>query len=165
MMFFLIGVSNGFGQSQEVQQLLLNVEKLAQFKQILSDMKRGYEILSQGYNVIKNISEGSFSLHESFLNALYQVSPTVRKYKKIGGIVELQLKVVGQYKRGFNQFTTSGQFTVEEINYLSGVYGRVISESLNNLDDLSMVITAGKTRMSDAERLSAIDRIYGEMEY
>jgi hypothetical protein len=162
--FFFVGVGNGFGQSQEVQQLLLNVEKLAQFKQILSDMKKGYEILSQGYNVIKNISEGNFNLHETFLNALYQVSPTVRKYKKVGGIVELQLKVISQYKKGFNQFKASGQFTVDEINYLSKVYSRLVNESVKNLDDLTMVLTAGQTRMSDEERLAVIDRIYAEME-
>ena len=41
MVFLFAGAGNCFGQSQEVQQLLLNVEKLAQFKQILSDMKKG----------------------------------------------------------------------------------------------------------------------------
>ena len=57
-------------QSAEIQQLLLNVEKLTQFKQILSDMKKGYQILEGGYNTIKDISEGNFSLHKAFLDGL-----------------------------------------------------------------------------------------------
>lgn len=152
------------GQSHEVQQLLLNVTKLEQFRQILSDMKKGYEILSQGYNVIKNISEGNFNLHETFLDALYQVSPTVRSYRKVAGIIELQIKIVDQYRKGFARFKASEQFTVEEIDYLSRVYGRLVNESIKNLDDLATVITARQTRMSDDERLSAIDRIYADME-
>ena len=32
-------------QSDEVQQLLLNIEKLAQFKKILKNMKNGYQII------------------------------------------------------------------------------------------------------------------------
>ena len=44
-------------QSTEIQQLLLNVEKLAQLKKILSNMKKGYEIVSNGYNTIKDISK------------------------------------------------------------------------------------------------------------
>ncbi|MGY4383932.1 preprotein translocase subunit YajC [Pedobacter sp. UYP24] len=54
-------------QSTEVQQLLLNVEKLSQLKNILSDMKKGYTIVTNGYNAVKNISQGNFSLHEVFL--------------------------------------------------------------------------------------------------
>ena len=44
----LLGVFPAFrasAQADEIAQLLLNIEKLAQFKQILSDMKKGYEIL------------------------------------------------------------------------------------------------------------------------
>ena len=63
-----------FSQTDEAQQLLLNVEKLAQLKQILKDMYKGYEIVSKGYNTIKNISEGNFDLHKVFLDGLMQVS-------------------------------------------------------------------------------------------
>jgi hypothetical protein len=82
----------GFGsrvsaQSTEVQQLLLNVEKLSQFKNILRDMKTGYQIISTGYNAVLDISKGNFSLHETFLDGLMAVSPEVRKYHKIAGIV------------------------------------------------------------------------------
>lgn len=159
-----IGAGKVSAQSQEVQQLLLNVEKLAQFKQILSDLKKGYDILSKGYGVIKDISEGNFNLHKTFLDALFEVSPTVRKYKKIAGIVDFQIRLTQQYKSAFNRFKAGGQFTVEEINYLSRVYERLFDESLQNLDDLTMVITAGKMRMSDEERLAVIDRIYADME-
>ncbi|MFM9709652.1 hypothetical protein, partial [Streptomyces galilaeus] len=40
------------------------------------------------------------------------------------------------------------------------VYGNLFNESLKSLDELSMVITSGKLRMSDDERLQAIDKIY-----
>jgi hypothetical protein len=40
------------------------------------------------------------------------------------------------------------------------VYDHLVNASLRNLDDLTMVVTDSKLRMSDAERLTAIDRIY-----
>lgn len=46
----------GHAQSAEIQQLLLNVEKLSQLKNILTDMKKGYTIISNGYNSVKNIA-------------------------------------------------------------------------------------------------------------
>lgn len=151
-------------QSYEVQQLLLDVEKLAQFKQILSDMKKGYEVLTKGYNTIRNLSEGNFNLHDAFLSALWEVSPAVRKYKKITQIIDMQIRLTKNYKTAFSRFKASEQFTIKEIDYLSRVYGRLFDESLRHLDDLTMIITAGKMRMSDQERLAGIDRIYSEME-
>src|SRR5690606_13782078 len=64
-------------QTEEIAQLLLNVEKLAQFKQILTDMKKGYDILNGGYRTVKQLTEGNFSLHRVFLDGLMEVSPAV----------------------------------------------------------------------------------------
>jgi len=147
-------------QSTEIQQLLLNVEKLAQLKKILSNMKKGYEIVSNGYNTIKDISKGNFNLHEAFLDSLMQVSPTVRKYKKIGEIIIFQTQLVKEYKSAFRRFDASKLFNANEIKYMDNVYSNLFTKSVQNLDELSMVITAGKLRMSDDERLNAIDRIY-----
>lgn len=153
----------GFSQSQEVQQLLLNVEKLAQFKKILNNMYTGYKVLYKGYTTIKDISEGNFDLHRNFLDGLLQVSPAVRKYKRIADIVSYQVRIVKEYKAAFNQFKQDKQFTGDEIDYLGKVYGNLFDASLKSLDELAMVITAGKLRMSDDERLQAIDRIYSEV--
>jgi len=150
-------------QSTEIQQLLLNVEKLAQLKKILSNMKQGYEIVSNGYNTIKDISKGNFNLHEAFLDGLIQVSPTVRKYKKIGEIILFQTQLVKEYKSAFRRFDASNLFNANEIKYMGNVYTNLFNKSLQNLDELTMVITAGKLRMSDDERLNAIDRIYIDM--
>src|SRR5436189_6131399 len=82
--------SQAFSQSQEAQQLLLNWEKLTQLKKILDDMYKGYEIVSKGYNTIKNLSQGNFNLHQIFLDGLMQVSPIVKKYKKVADIITCQ---------------------------------------------------------------------------
>lgn len=155
--------TQGFTQSQEAQQLLLNVEKLAQFKKVLNDMYKGYKVLNKGYTTIKDISEGNFSLHRNFLDGLLQVSPGVRKYKRIADIISYQLRIVKEYKTAFSQFKQDKQFTTDEIEYLGNVYSNLFNESLKSLDELSMVITAGKLRMSDDERLQAIDRIYSNI--
>ena len=150
-------------QSTEIKQLLLNVEKLAQLKKILSNMKKGYEIVSNGYNAIKDISKGNFNLHDAFLDGLMQVSPTVRKYKKIGEIISFQTQLVKEYKSAFRRFEASNLFNANEIKYMGNVYTNLFNKSLQNLDELTMVITAGKLRMSDDERLNAIDRMYIDM--
>lgn len=152
-----------YAQSTEAQQLLLNVEKLAQFKKILSNMKKGYEIVSTGYNTIKDISQGNFNLHDAFLNALLQVSPTVRKYKRVADIISCQSQIVKEYRSAFNRFKSTNLFNFSEITYMEDVYKNLFNKSLQNLDELAMVLTAGKLRMSDDERIAAIDRIYKDI--
>ena len=151
-------------QSAEIQQLILNIEKLSQFKKILSDMKKGYELLSGGYKIVKDMSEGNFSLHKTFLDALMQVSPVVRNYKRVGDIVNFQMLLMKESKNGLNRFVKSGNFSEKEISYFEKVYGNLLSQSLRNLDELTMVVTADKLRMSDDERLQAVDEIYQQMQ-
>lgn len=151
-------------QSQEIQQLILNIEKLSQFKKILSDMKKGYDILNGGYKTVKDLSEGNFSLHKTFLDALMQVSPTVKNYKRVGDIINYQLLLIKESKIAVNRFRKSENFTVQEINYFEKIYSNLSNQSLRNLDELTTIVTADKLRMSDDERLEAIDKIYTEMQ-
>ncbi|KAF2342879.1 TerB family tellurite resistance protein [Flavobacterium tistrianum] len=152
------------GQSAEIQQLILNIEKLSQFKKILNDMKKGYELLSGGYKTIKDMTQGNFSLHKTFLDALMQVSPAVKNYKRVSEIVEYQILIVKESRNGVNRFIKSGNFSGQEINYFEKVYGNLLNQSLRNLDELTMIITADKLRMSDDERLEAVDGIYEQMQ-
>lgn len=151
-------------QSAEAQQLLLNVEKLAQFKKILQNMYDGYKVLYKGYTAVKDISEGNFNLHKTFLDGLMEVSPAVKNYNRVKGIVSYQLHLFKDYKNALRRFTNDNEFTAQEIDYLRKVYGNLLKESLESLDELWMVITAGKLRMSDDERLQAVDRIYNAVE-
>ncbi|KAA5548119.1 TerB family tellurite resistance protein [Adhaeribacter rhizoryzae] len=164
LLFLPLGVSaNLSAQNQEAQQLLLNVEKLAQLKQILSDMKKGYTILSTGYNTIKDLSEGNYRLHQAFLDGLLAVNPTVRNYQKISGIINYQVFILQEYKKAYNRFRQDKNFNPKEIKYLQRVYTNLFRLSLQNLDELASIITANQLRMSDEERLNAIDRIYQDM--
>lgn len=162
--FLILQVSVAKAQSTEVQQLLLNVEKLSQLKNILRDMKKGYQIVSSGYNTVKDISQGNFSLHEVFLDGLMQVSPEIKKYQKVADIIEYQKLIVSQYQATFKKFQSTDNFNANEIEYFGKVYQQLFKQSLNNLDELATVITSSKLRMSDDERLQAIDRIFEETE-
>lgn len=162
--FFCLCSFQPKAQSAELQQLLLDIQKLSQFKSILTDMYKGYQVLSSGYETIKNISQGNFSLHQVFLDGLMLVSPAVANYKRIPDIINDQLNIVKEYKLAFAIYKQDKHFLPDEIIYLGQVYGNLFNQSLNDLNALIMVITANQTRMSDAERISSIDRIYAGME-
>lgn len=151
-------------QSEEAEQLLLNVEKLAQLKGILKNMYEGYRVVSKGYTTIKDISQDNYTLHQDFFDRLLEVSPAVKKYKRIADIISYQRKIMQEHKQASNYFKGTGSFTLEEINYMENVYGNLFQQSLKCLDELLMVFTGGHLRMSDDERLNAIDRVFVHMQ-
>lgn len=160
LVFSMLTVHPVRAQSNEVQQLLLNWEKLNQLKNILNDMKKGYQIVSQGYNSIKNIASGNFSLHETFIDGLMMVNPEIKKYKRVAEIISYQKQLVSEYKNAYNRFINSNTFNAKELKYLGKVYKQLANQSMDNLDELTTIITSSQLRMSDDERLQAIDRIF-----
>lgn len=161
-LFGVAGRANA--QSAELEQLILDIQKLSQLKSILSDLYKGYQIVSSGYETIKNISQGNFSLHQVFLDGLLLVSPAVANYKRIPDIINDQLLIVKEYKNAIAMYRRDKHFLPDEMIYLGSVYNNLFNQSLNTLNELIMVITPNKTRMSDAERISSIDRLYTDMD-
>lgn len=147
-------------QSTELQQLLLNIEKLTQFKAILSDMKKGYQIYQQGYGTISNLSKGNFNLHNVYLTGLMAVSPSVRNNPRVGQIIGQQNDILNEYRKYSNLFRQSGSFNNNELSYIDNVFRQLVKQCNTNTDDLVSVTTAGNLRMSDDDRLRAIERIY-----
>lgn len=150
-------------QSAELQQLALNIEKLAQFRQILSDMKKGYDVFNKGYSTIQGISQGTFNLHDNFLNNLLLVSPALRNYSRIGSIISNQGHILSEYKTVFSKVKAGNRFSAAEISYMGSVHKQLLDESLRSLDELTLVLTDNQLRMSDDERMEQIDRIDRDM--
>ena len=148
---------------QLLEQIVLDTEKLASLKSILQDMYKAYTIVHTGYNDIKEISEGTFNLHKAFLDALMTVSPVVQNYGRVVDIINAEYSIVSEYKAAYNKFSADGHFTIQELDYMGSVYTNLFNQSLTCLGELTMVITANQLRMSDAERLKAIDRVYTDI--
>lgn len=161
--------TGAYAQSHEAKSLMLNVEKLSQLKNILSDMKKGYTLVSNGYNKVKAITSGNFSLHEVFLDGLMMVSPEVKKYRRVGDIIAGQQAIVSEYKSALKAFRSADVFSASELDYIGKVYSSLLNASLGNLEELAMVVTSSQLRMGNGDRLKAIDRIFedtsGKLEF
>jgi len=158
---FALGFAQAKAQSSDMVQLILDIEKLTQLKGILSDMKTGYTMIDGGYNEVKSIASGNLNLHTTFLNSLMMVSPAVAKYGKIAEIVLEQGYIVTEYTRYYQQFQ-QGHFSADELAYIANVYTTLLQQSLQNISQLADILAGGKLRMSDDERLHAIDGIYAD---
>lgn len=159
----LLCATGAHAQVFDVQQLLLDVEKLGQLKLILQDLKQGYQLLDAGYSAIRDVAHGNFNLHEVYLDGLLAVSPSVRKYQRVIDITTLQLRIVGSYQRAWAFLRQRGGFRPAELELIGQVYNGLLADASKDLDDLLVVVTDGVLRAGDAERLREIDAIYSRM--
>jgi len=153
----------GKAQVAATEQLIMNLEKLRQLEAILDNMYKGYVILDRGYNTVKNIAEGNFSIHDVLVNGLFLINPAIRDYRKIPYIIKYQQFLVKEYHQAYDRFRADPHFTLQEIQYMYNVYSFLIKTSLRNLEELLMIVTVSNLQMSDEERLRAIDRLHFEM--
>lgn len=150
-------------QSFDIQQLILDVQKLATLKGMLTDMKNGYAALDKDYSAIRDVAEGNFNLHKGFLDGLLLVSPNVRNYQRAADIVRLQASLLSKYKSAWPYFQQAYNSQPAELAVIGRVYGGLLYDGLQDLNDLSSVLTDRTIRASDAERMQQIDVIYERM--
>jgi len=158
-----IGSLRAQSVDQLIEQLMLDIQKLSELKTILKDMQTGYQVLDKGYTNIRDIVKGNFSLHKAFLDALLEVSPPVRQYYKVAVIIDRERAIAMEYQAAHRRWASSGLFTSGELNYVGRMYKALSDRGSQCLDRLTTVITADQLRMSDAERMQAIDRIYADV--
>jgi hypothetical protein len=149
--------------AQVSEQLVLDIEKLSELKGILKDMYTAYTIIDKGYTDVKNIVEGNFNLHKAFLDALLAVSPAVQDYSKVERIISAESQILSEYKAASKQLAGSGRFSIAELDYMNSVYTNLLNRSAACVSELVMLLTTDELRMSDAERLEGVERVYGDI--
>jgi hypothetical protein len=150
-------------QDQEVKQLLLNVEKLDQLRNILEQMKAKYQILAQGYQQIQQINQESFEIHSLFLDRLVKVNPQVRRYYKIAEILGMQVRLFEGMKQEVRGLNLNEMIVGEELQYLEKAFSGFRKNSWNNLEEMALILSDNQLQLTDSERIKGIDRIHLNM--
>ena len=148
-----------FCQAQEIEQLKLDLEKLVQMKTMLSNMYNGYTTLSNGYNQITSLAKDNFDLHKNYLDQLLQVAEPVRNNPLIQAILELQATISTEGNTAYICYVKSGLFRTNELQAFKNRLDQTKAAVSKQLNHLQLVLTPGSLRMSDQERMGAIDRI------
>ena len=124
---------------QNAQKVLEN--KLSQFK----------------LTEIAQWTERQRTLYKKYYDELWKVRNTISTYKRISLIVQRQKQIVEQYRFTWGMINRDKHFTKAEIDYMYYVYTGILDESVNNLDQLLLIINSFRTQMSDAKRLELIN--------
>jgi len=95
--------------------------------------------------------------YANYFDELWRIKAALAYYQKVKDIIEKQLHLVNEYKAAWALFKQDKNFTADEMDYMQEVYNGIMDESIQNLDQLSLVINAFVTQMSDAKRMEIIN--------
>ena len=108
-------------------------------------------------------TERQRQLYKEYYDELWKVRNTIAAYNRIRQILRRQEQLVDEYHRVWSIISRDKHFTQNEIDYMYRVYSGILGESVDNLDQILLVINSFKTQMTDSKRLeiihSAGDRI------
>ncbi|MEQ7801794.1 hypothetical protein ABDJ41_18510 [Pedobacter sp. ASV1-7] len=146
-----------FKQKKTQKKYLL--QQIAALEVYAGYLKKGYKIVDGGLSAIRDITHGEFNLHNAFISSLKQVSPAIRKDARIAEIIALQVSIM----KAFERIKGNAFLSAENLGYVVLVADQLIASCYDDLEELLLVITAGRLEMKDDERLSRLDKVHESM--
>ena len=171
LILFLLGMFATTTQAQTFAELTKQkktqkkylIQQIAALQMYIGYAQKGYSIAKEGLNTIGNFKRGEFNLHTGYFNSLKSVNPKIKQYAKVADIMAMQVTIIQGYSKTRRQVRKSGVFNGEELDYIMRVFGRLLDDCENTLNELIAVTTDGNLEMKDDERLERIDILYQDM--
>ena len=95
--------------------------------------------------------------YREYYEELAKVKAIISYYQRIRDITQKQVRLVNEYQHAWQLIQQDEHFTSDEIEYMSEVYSGILEESLNNIDQITLIVQSFTTTMSDAKRLEIIN--------
>ena len=149
--------------SQPNTQTKYLIQQIVALQGYLGHVNKGYTIAQKGIKTIRSIKDGEWKLHSGFINSKDAINLTVKNYIKIADIIALQDKIGQKYKTSFQLLKSSDLFINSEVDYLYQVFATLLHDCAGDINELTLVITPGKWKMNDEERLQRINQLYISM--
>lgn len=96
-------------------------------------------------------------LYQEYYDELMKVKAVISYYQRIRDITQKQVRLVDEYQRAWNLIQQDEHFTAEELAYMQKVYSGILEESMENIDQIFLILDSFTTQMSDAKRLEIIN--------
>ena len=127
-------------------------------KQIIETSTTAKNMISNFQETVKIYQQGKL-----YYDALKSVHDLVKDARKVRQTILLVGDISDIYVNSFQKMMADENYSVEELSAIALGYAKLLEESSAVLTELKTVTSANGLSMSDAERMSVIDRIYAEV--
>lgn len=106
---------------------------------------------------ISDWAEKQEEQYRKYYEELATVKAIIAYYQRIRDITQKQVRLVNEYNRSWRLIRLDKHFTTDEIAYMATVYSGILEESMENIDQITLIVKSFTTTMSDAKRLELIN--------
>jgi DNA repair ATPase RecN len=96
-------------------------------------------------------------LYNEYYQELWQVKNALSTYQKVIAMIDKQAQLVAEYQQARALIGRDSHFSAEEVTHIYNVYSGILSQSVENIGQLALVINAFVVQMDDGDRLHLID--------
>lgn len=104
------------------------------------------------------------NIYKDYFDELHKVKTLITYYQQIRNITGKQVRLVEEYRRAWQMIKKDRHFTADEVTYMGRVYEGILNETVNNIDQLAIVINSFATQMSDAKRMEIIANVDSQVD-
>ncbi|WP_345949196.1 conjugal transfer protein TraI [Mucilaginibacter sp. PAMB04274] len=97
-------------------------------------------------------------LYGQYYDELWKVRSLIAYYERIRHITEKQAALIGEYHQAWGLLRQDRHFSAAELSAMQKVYNGILQESVKNLDEILVIVSAFKTQMTDARRIELINK-------
>lgn len=105
---------------------------------------------------ISNWTQKQKELYQNYFDELRKVKEVLTTYNQVRDMITRQKALVNEYTTAWNLLRHDPHFSAQELQNMSSVYHSILAESLQDLEQMELVITSLSTQMSDGRRLELL---------
>lgn len=95
--------------------------------------------------------------YRKYYEELSKVKAMITYYQRIREVAQKQVAMVAEYNRAWALIRSDENFTAQELTYMEKVYSGILQASIQNIDQITLIIESFALQMSDAKRLQLIN--------
>jgi len=137
----------------------IGIQKIQTETIVLQDAQKQLENIMQQTQLtaITDWVQQQKDLYAAYYAELWQVKTAISTYSKVSALIEKQARLVSEYKQVYVRVQQDPHFSAAEVSHILRVYQGILKESVDNVNQLALVIKALVTQMEDGGRLRIID--------
>lgn len=98
-------------------------------------------------------------LYSGYYDELWKIKSVITYYQRIKDLTVKQVALVNEYNRAWSLLQQDKHFSAAELSEMQRVYSGILSASVENLDQILLVVNRSKTQMTDEQRLELINHV------
>lgn len=138
-------------------------QQIAKLQVYLGAVREGYAIVRQGLDVIGNIKEGEFDLHDLFFSNLKRVKEPIYQLSHVSECDALQRRIRSS-AFALQQYVQQAPLLSDELRaFVTRQLEGILKGLQMDLQQLQVALSSGDIELSDRERIDQIQKIHNAL--